>query len=199
MKTNANRFGVNPERIVLGGASAGGHLSMLAAYAPRYPEPTPEDVKDADLSVCGVLSYYGPGDLLAVYRHTNQQNLVGLPRVPIGSDQPYKRNMTDAGRLDILLGGHPQEAPQAYAVGSPIHHVHPGCPPTLLIQGEQDLITPVMATRELAGCLREAGVPVVNRVFPCTSHAFDLVFPQFSPPAQSALYDVDRFLALMAA
>ena len=26
---------------------------------------------------------------------------------------------------------------------------------------------------------------------------FDLLLPQLSPPAQSALYDVDRFLALM--
>ena len=26
---------------------------------------------------------------------------------------------------------------------------------------------------------------------------FDLVLPQISPPAQSALYDVDRFLALL--
>lgn len=30
-----------------------------------------------------------------------------------------------------------------------------------------------------------------------SDHAFDLLLPQVSPPTQSALYDVDRFLALL--
>ena len=40
----------------------------------------------------------------------------------------------------------------------------------------------------------------INVVFPRTVHAFDLLLPHISPlspPAQSALYDVDRFLALL--
>jgi hypothetical protein len=36
-----------------------------------------------------------------------------------------------------------------------------------------------------------------NVVFPSTDHAFDLALPQINPAAQSALYDVDRFLALL--
>jgi acetyl esterase/lipase len=76
--------------------------------------------------------------------------------------------------------------------------VHPGCPPTLLIQGEQDIITPVKATRALYMKLVQAGVPAVNIIFPYTNHAFDLLFPHLSPPAQSALYEIDRFLALVA-
>jgi hypothetical protein len=35
--------------------------------------------------------------------------------------------------------------------------------------------------------------------FPRTDHAFDLVLPQVSPAAQAAVYDVERFLALMSA
>lgn len=34
--------------------------------------------------------------------------------------------------------------------------------------------------------------------FPRTEHAFDLHFPDLSPPVQAALYDLDRFLALVA-
>jgi acetyl esterase/lipase len=33
---------------------------------------------------------------------------------------------------------------------------------------------------------------------PWTNHGFDLLLPQTSPPAQSALYDADRFLALLS-
>jgi acetyl esterase/lipase len=99
--------------------------------------------------------------------------------------------------LDILLGGHPQDTLGTYQLASPITHVHPGCPPTLLIQGDQDLLVPVDATRALYTRLVESGVPAINVVFPWTDHAFDLPFPQINPAAQSALYDVDRFLALL--
>lgn len=69
----------------------------------------------------------------------------------------------------------------------------------LLIQGAHDLITPVEATQVFYQKLVQAGVPVVNIVFPCTEHAFDLLAPGISPVAQPALYAVDRFLALTAA
>ena len=77
MKANAARYQVNPERIVLGGGSAGGHLALLAAYAPHHPLLTPPDVQGCDLSVRAVVSYYGPTDLRAVYEHTHQKQDFG--------------------------------------------------------------------------------------------------------------------------
>ena len=44
IKANAAQYQVNPERIVLGGGSAGGHLALLAAYAPHHALLTPQDV-----------------------------------------------------------------------------------------------------------------------------------------------------------
>jgi acetyl esterase/lipase len=198
MRTNSKTYGVDPQRLVLAGASAGGHLSLLAAYAHRHPQLTPAELKDADLTVRGVISFYGPSDMRAVYSHTNQQKLVGLPKVAVGPDAAQgKKNMRDAGRLDILLGGHPSEVPGAYDLASPITHVHPGCPPTLLIQGEHDLITPISATRRLHKELQKAAVPAVSLELPCTDHAFDLMLPFISPSYRSALYAVDRFLAIV--
>ena len=34
-------------------------------------------------------------------------------------------------------------------------------------------------------------------ILPQTDHAFDLILPKISPSAHNALYDVERFLALM--
>ncbi len=195
MKDNASRYGVDPEKIVIGGASAGGHLALLAGYTPGHPELTPEDLKNTDLSVCGVISYYGPTDLLAMYQHTNQQIYVDQPPVSIGPDST--KSMRDAGRLDALLGGHPQDIPDIYQLASPLTHVHSGSPPTLQFHGNQDVLVPVDATCALHTKLVGAGVPAINVVFPWTDHGFDIFLPQINPPAQLALYDVDCFLALL--
>jgi acetyl esterase/lipase len=182
---------------LLAGASASGHLSLLAAYAAQHPRLTPEERKDADLGVRGVISLYGPSDMRAVYTHTNQQRLAGLPKVAIGPEAAHgKKNMRDAGRLDILFGGHSFAMSEAYDLSSPITQVHPDCPSTLLIQGEHDLITPISATRQLRQGLAKAGVPIVSIELPCTNHAFDLL-PWISPSYQWALYAVDRFLAMV--
>jgi len=199
MKDNAGRYGVNPERIVLGGASAGGHLALLAAYAPDHPRLTPSELEGRDLFVRAVVSLYGPTDLRACYDHLAQTRLIGLPKEEIG--QPgaatMEKKFWDAGRLDTLLGGHLHEVPEVYALASPITHADAGSPPTLLIQGTPDVIAPVAATRELHDRLVENGVLAVNITYPMTNHAFDLLLPQVSPAAQSAIYYLERFLALM--
>jgi acetyl esterase/lipase len=169
----------------------------LAGYAPQHPALTPDDLKSVDLSVCGIISYYGPADLLVAYDSFAVAQFAGQPPVPIGNDTGYKKKKGDAGRTDILLGGHPQDIPDLYQLASPITHIRPGCPPTLLIQGEEDFLVPVDATLEFYTKLVAAGVPAINVVIPWTDHAFDLVLPQINPAAQSALYDVDRFLALL--
>jgi acetyl esterase/lipase len=198
MKANADRYGVDPEKIVLGGGSAGGHVALLAGYTPEHPALTPEDLKSADLSVCGMVAFYAPTNLVPGYELYNVKNLsVKNPPVPLGTKADPKNQFLYAGRLDILLGGEPEEVPDIYRLANPTTHVQPGSPPTLLLQGDKDSLVPIEDTREHYTKLIESGVPAVNVVFPWTQHAFDLMFPKFSPPAQSALYDVDRFLGLM--
>jgi len=167
----------------------------LAGYTPQHPELTPEDLKNADLSVCGVISYYGHTDLLTAYEHYGLQQMEGLPPVPTGPDTIPNRR--DIGRMDTLLGGYPQDVPHMYQLASPPTHVHPGSPPTLLLHEDKDLLVPIGPTCAHYTKLLESGVPAINVVLPWTNHGFDLLFPQISPPAQSALYDVDRFLALL--
>jgi acetyl esterase/lipase len=198
MKANAARYGVDPRKVVLGGGSAGAHLALLAGYTARHPQLTPQELAGADLSVCGILSYYGPSDLPAGYDPWRAANpMIHLPAVPIGTHVEPRHRMRYAGRMDMLLGGRPDEVPEAYRLASPPTHVGPGCPPTLLLQGDQDLLVSLETTRALHAKLVEAGVPAILVIFPWTDHVFDLVLPQVSPAAQSSLYDVDRFLALL--
>jgi acetyl esterase/lipase len=194
MKKHAAEYGVNPEKIVLGGASAGAHIALLAGYTPEHSVLNPEELKKADLSVCGLISYYGPADLLAGYHH---YGIKEFPPVQMGIKVEGKESFKNTGRIDLLLGGHPEEVPGMYELANPTTHVHSGTPPTLLMQGNMDFLVPMKGTRELHAKLIESEVPAILVIFPWTEHAFDLLFPRLSPPAQSALCYVDRFLALL--
>ena len=194
MKANADQYGVDPGKVVLGGGSAGAHIALLAGYTPGLPELTPQELNGSDLSVCGLLTYYPPTDLVAGSERYNSKR---QPPIPVGTKPDPKNPMLYAGRLDILLGGYPEDVPEMYRMACPTTHVHPGSPPTLSLRGDRDCLNPPKGNKDLFEKLVESGVPAIDVVFPWTEHAFDLPFPQVNPAAQSALYDVDRFLALM--
>jgi acetyl esterase/lipase len=198
MKENASRYGVDPEKIVIAGGSAGAHIALLAGYTPEHAEFKPTDLNSSDLSVCGIVSYYGPIDLVEGYhRYTVLQLEKNPPPVSIGKDIAFEEKVPHIGRLDILLNGHPQDIPDIYQLANPTTHVNADSPPTLLFQGDKDVLCPWEPTIELFDKLVDSGVPAIKVIYPWTEHGFDLLLSQFSPPAQSALYDVDRFLALL--
>lgn len=222
MKANAERYGASPERVVLMGASAGGHIALLGAYAPNHPQFTPEELRGVDTSVAAMVSYYGVPDMRAYGEHTVARltNPPEQPHMTRGQRPPspfaQSINRLVLGRtltaeqsppaplyrqtMRELLGGLPDEVPEMYDLASPIHHVSPASPPTLLFQGEHDSIVPVASARRLRDALTAAGVPVVYVEFPRTEHAFDILYPPFvGPAAQAALYDLERFLAYVAA
>ncbi len=210
MKDNAARLGVSPAKVVLAGGSAGAQLALLAAYAPNLPALTPDDLRDVDTSVRGVISYYGPTNMHMTYADarvltdrskpggqladvlvTHSWRLVGMLK-------PDQRILSIDTMMTNLLGGLPGNgAHDTYTLASPITHVHPDCPPTLLLQGAHDwMVNPVMV-RDLYRALTECGVKAVYVEFPQNDHAFDLGSLPFSPSTQAALYDVERFLALL--
>ncbi len=215
MKENTRTYGINSDAIVVGGGSAGGHLALLTAYTANNPQFTPEELVGKDSSVCGVVSLYGPTDLKAMYYHTNQHLTTRSPPGPAKKALPvqfpkwlikrmgrayyrfnFDKDFANAGVFASLLGGHPDECPEQYALFSPVTHVDANCPATLLIQGEHDVMAPVNATRMLHTRLVEKRVLTVMHILPQTDYAFDLIVPNISPSAHTAIYDVERFLAL---
>ena len=210
LKQNAAAYGVNPERIVLIGGSAGGHLALLAAYTPNDAALQP-DGSTVDTSVRAVVSFYGPTDFLDVHEDVerNRLRLIRRKRIrPYGAlvETLLQRGgvvapgtpIEDAGNYVVhLLGAEPSERPDLYEQLSPSGRVGPHCPPTLLLQGTADIFGMSRSVRRLHQLLQTAGVPSVLVEFPNSDHAFDLVLPRISPAAQAATYDVERFLALM--
>ncbi len=208
MKQHAADYEVNPERIVLMGGSAGGHIALLAAYTCNQPPFDAPDVT-GDVSVRGVISYYGGGGLgTLVATHDRvaalpprvrwtinrmMENLVRQLKLIKPNDE-YVPFQNMAVRL---LGGTPREMAERAEKASPVTYVGPHCPPTMLVQGEYDSMNNVPGMRALRAALHEAAVPVVYLDLPYTEHGFDLVQPKTSAAFQAAMYDTQRFLGLM--
>ncbi len=204
LKENGPAYGVNPDRVVLMGGSAGGHLALMAAYTPGHPAFRPPGT-EGDTSVRGVIAFYPPVDLLGWQDeagYTPPPSPGPLERV---AQAMLKRIFEVEGgdgrewQVDSffpeMLGGTAAEIPDTYRLLSPIHHVGAHCPPTLLLQGSDDVFGLTPGVRRLDERLRAAGVPSVLLEFPHTEHGFDLVLPEISPPARSATRGVEQFLA----
>jgi acetyl esterase/lipase len=216
IKEQAEVYGIQSSRIVVGGGSAGGHLAMLAAYTGNDPVFIPPDLIGKDTSVCAVISLYGTSDLEAIYYHTNQhlttRTVPGKPKKAVPAKMPkwmtklfgddyhrfgFDKSLENIGTLAPLLGGHPDECPERYSLFSPVTHVHAHCPPTLLIHGAHDIMAPLASPRRLYQRLLMEKVPAVLHVLPQTDHAFDVALPRIAPAAHNAIYDVERFMAFM--
>lgn len=199
LKEHALTASVRADRIVLMGGSAGGHLALLAAYTPNRPE-TDADNSASDTSVRGVVSYYGPPDLLSLYhRFVEMPNLTG----ETARERGFMNYLEARFGFEVvpvhnlipnLLGGTPDQLPELYRLGSPITHVGHHCPPTLLLQGEHDFSGIAPDVRRLHEALLRAGCQSVYFQLPNTEHGFDLYKPRWSPPAQAATYVTERFL-----
>jgi acetyl esterase/lipase len=160
-------YGGDSSRIVLIGRSAGAHLATMAAWT------------SISVPIRGVISYYGPVDLVEAFKH------------PPKPDPLHVRSVEQA-----LIGGPLERMPRRYADASTITHVNAGTtplPPTLLIYGGHDHIVEAKYGATIVNALRARGTQVGYIELPWADHAFDEVFN--GPSSQIALYYTERFIA----
>jgi acetyl esterase/lipase len=141
---NARAWQIDPARVAILGRSAGAELALLAAYAP---EP---------LTIKAAIGYYTPVDLIRGWNDPPQPDPANVRRI-----------------LRAYLGGSLEERPDAYAAASPIAHIRPGLPPTLLIGGGRDELVQLALQREMRDALRLHGVRTASLEIPWSNHAFD--------------------------
>lgn len=218
LRAHAQEYGIDPHRVVLSGTSAGGHIALLAAYtSDRAGEFAPE-LAGKEVPVRGVFTMSAPIDMSAMLAHHPAMTASAHPAPGAAYDpltdldpvlpprpgatrqertrwQQAQMRRLSSGLLRDLLGGGPAEAPEMFSFATVGTHVRPGLPATLIIQGDQDLLVPVQPARDLYWRLQEVGVHATYLELPQTDHAFEIAFPQVSPPARAATIAVARFLA----
>lgn len=132
VRSNADRYGIDPDRVALAGVSAGGHLAMLAACTADA----------AAGPVRAVVSYFGATDF--ILRAETQ---------PQTTDHP-------GGIVYELLGCSPAANKTLAKAASPAWQVGPESPPLLMFQGAADpYVLPDQAQRMVAA-YEAAGRPV---------------------------------------
>ncbi len=148
-------WNVDPAKLALLGRSAGGHLVLMAAYAPGDPR-LPASCPAGDTSVDAVIALYAPTDLIWGYEHPSN------PRV--ADSRARTRN---------FLGGAPETEGDRYRALSPVERVTPAAPRTLLAHGGRDQFLDHAHLDLLAAKLAAAGVPHETLFLPWAQHAFD--------------------------
>jgi len=132
---NAREYNFDPNKLVVTGNSAGGHLALTTGMIPASAGldrqcPGPEELK-----VSAIINWYGITDVEDLLDGPNRKTYA----VAWLSSMENRREV--ARRV------------------SPIHYVRPGLPPILTIHGDADPTVPYTHAVRLHEALQKAGVP----------------------------------------
>ncbi len=132
---NAEEYNLDPNKIVVSGNSAGGHLSLTTGMLPASAGLDRQCPGDEELKVAAIVNWYGitdVGDLL---------------------EGPNIR------RWAVAWMGSMDDRQEIARRVSPLNYVRPGLPPILSIHGDADPLVPYSHAVQLHKALTEAGVP----------------------------------------
>jgi acetyl esterase/lipase len=102
-------------------------------------------------------------------------------------------NLKPESAIIDLMGGTYEQLPAAYESATPLNYVTDGLPPTLIIEGGMDIITPHQHGDRMVNALSLTDTPFVLLRAPWSRHGFDAVLSGLG--TQLVYYHLDRFLA----
>lgn len=165
IRTNSQKWGIDPQKIGVSGGSAGGHLSLMIATQGAVPTGSDVLLKTSS-EVQSVAVLYPPTDFLnwgatgvAAFKNP-------LLRGAFGGTFAID-NTTSEEKLTAIS--------QQY---SPIRFTSAKTPPTLLIHGDKDVLVPIQQSQIFKAKLDELGVKSQLITVPGEGHGWKDMVPQ---------------------
>jgi len=148
LRAHSAEHNLDPDRIVVWGGSAGGHLAALLGTSGGIAE-LEGDLGNHEYSsrVQAVVDWYGPADFLSLQYHGQAQGCAG---------NYFNPGSGSAQMLGCAIPDCPERARQA----SPITYVSHDDPPFLIMHGTEDCTVPTGESQQFRGALSQAGVSV---------------------------------------
>jgi acetyl esterase/lipase len=147
VRHNAKSYGVDPKRLGMVGASAGGQLALTIATQGRVGDLSLNDVVERETSeVQCVACFFPPSDFLN-FSHP------GDDAVGVGRLKQFK----------AAFGPDADTAEGRQKLGkqiSPIYHVRSNQPPVLIMHGDADKLVPIYQSQIFVKRCEEAGAKV---------------------------------------
>lgn len=137
LKSHAEQFHIDPDKVGVWGSSAGGHLVALVGTSGNVADlEHPQSPKNEFTStVQAVCDYYGPTDFMKM----NQQATIKGPIDHDSANSPESK----------LLGGPVQQNQEKAKAASPVTYVSKDDPPFLIVHGDRDPLVPVSQSKIL--------------------------------------------------
>ena len=157
IKETGKKHGVDINRSILTGGSAGANLSLLYSYSR---------VEDSAIPPVAVMSDCGPTDLTDDYYYYNPEveKVNGL-----GNEEFISQLLSWACGVKITYETR-NEAAEAIKKVSPLYYVTENTVPTIINHGTKDDIVPFRNAVELDKKLTECGVEHYFNVYPNSDH-----------------------------
>jgi acetyl esterase/lipase len=160
IRTHASDYGVDPNKLGICGASAGGHLSlMIGAYGGPGDPKAKDPVDRVSSAVQCVATLFPPTDFLAWGKDNT-----------IPTDSPQMSPFRPA--FGPALNGTVDEQKAFLKKISPYFGVTEKMPPTLLIHGDKDGLVPIQQSEHLLALLKEKNIPCRLDVKPGKNHGW---------------------------
>ena len=167
VKANAAKYNFDPNRVILYGGSAGGHLALMGAYAPA--SFTPANCADQP-KVVAVLDFYGPTNLV---EGLTEHGSSDFTHQWLGTDM-HSGSYT-AASPGTKAAAPTWPAPDAKTLAraremSPMTYIHAGLPPTFIVNGDSDHTVDPSQSAQLKKALDKAGIPNGQDIVPGGGH-----------------------------
>ncbi len=158
IRHSAQRFKIDPDRLGIYGASAGGHLSLMMGHGGKDGDPKAADPIDRLSSrVQTVACFFPPTDFLN-FGKPGHELLDRALKPPFTAAVDFHE--FDKKTALFVPVKDPKRLREIMREISPITHVSSKSAPTLMIHGDKDRLVPLQQSEVMAEKLKEAGVPV---------------------------------------